>query len=104
MISEIFQSEKGKVLGTKRTICEIHREIFDQVIIQFNDRPKALKKVVKLLEEAFVVGIKINAKLTEYKLKQPFGENNPKIKESREERKRLVEMLNDSKEFLKKYA
>jgi hypothetical protein len=105
MISKIFESEKGKAVGCRRTICEIHREIFDQLILLFNDRPKGLKRVVKLLDEAFVVGVKINKKLSEHKLDELYGPNDRKNKDIiREQRNRIVAMLNENKEFLEKYG
>ena len=105
MISEIFESEKGKAVGCTRTICEIHREIFDQLILLFNDRPKGLKRVVKLLDEAFIVGVKINEKLAEHKLEQPFAPNDWKSRDAiREKRKELVKMLNANRKFLEKYG
>ncbi|KKL11131.1 hypothetical protein LCGC14_2548920, partial [marine sediment metagenome] len=29
MLSEIFSSEKGERMHSNRTICELHRELFD---------------------------------------------------------------------------
>jgi len=105
MISEIFESVKGTQLAKTRTICEIHREIFDRCIIEFNDRPKALKNIIKLLEEAFVVGIKINKRLVELKAKEIYEKNDwMKNKTLREDRIRLMKMLNHNLDFLKQYA
>ena len=105
MISKIFESEKGEAVGRRRTICEIHREIFDELIINFHGRPKSIKKIIKLLEEAFVVGVKINEKLTEHKLDAIYDDNEWKSSDvRREKRKLLVKMLNENKKFLKQYG
>lgn len=47
-----------------RTICEVHREIFDAC----EGLPPAEKEVIQnLVIEAFIMGKKIDAKLREYK-------------------------------------
>lgn len=106
MISEIFESEKGKLVCQRRTICEIHREIFDILIVTMHDRPEALKKAIKPLEDAFVMGIKLNKRLVECKIKTTYDINVhfESSKKRREERKRLMTILNHNKDFLNKYA
>ena len=79
---------KGCSVGSKRTICEVHRQIYDLVVLHFSDRPKKVEKIVKLLEEAFDMGIKLCDKLVEHKLSLLNWE----INEDREEIKRLRDL------------
>ena len=53
---------KGKRVHNRRTICEVHRHIYDLLMIRYND-----DEIADLLDEAFVIGIKMNNKLVEYK-------------------------------------
>jgi hypothetical protein len=46
-----------------RTICEVHREMYDIVI----EKDVVDKKLIKLLQESFVMAKKMNKKLREYK-------------------------------------
>ena len=105
MISKIFESTKGQAVASTRTICEIHREIFDKLIIYFSDRPGGLKKVIPLLDEAFIVGVKMNKRMVEAKLNHSFELNDRINKDiQRQKRKELVEAINQNEEFLKRYA
>ena len=65
MKSDIFDSYKGKIYYHKRTICEVHRQIYDVIVLELGEN-KVACKLVKLLEEAFVLGVKMNDKLIEY--------------------------------------
>jgi len=51
--SDVFDGLPGLIVRGKRTICEIHREIYDALV--FGNTEKA----VRLLEEAFYVGRKM---------------------------------------------
>jgi hypothetical protein len=107
MISAVFESEKGKLLNQHRTICEVHRQLFDIIVWEFQDEPSTLKKLVGLLEEAFIMGVKMNAKLLEHKLSlspDVFNSSYAKDKQARETRIRLVETLNQNQEFLAVYG
>jgi hypothetical protein len=57
------KSVKTGIVNKKRTICEVHREIYD---ILCEDKEKN-KLVIDLLEEAFIMGKKLNYKLRQYK-------------------------------------
>ena len=54
-----FDSKDANLL---RTICEVHREIYDYVL---DDEPK--EEIIKLLREAFDLAKKMNNKLVQYK-------------------------------------
>jgi hypothetical protein len=53
---------KGKRVNKNRTICEVHRQIYDLMVTRYND-----DEICDLLDEAFVMGIKMNNRLVEYK-------------------------------------
>jgi len=61
--------EKNKIsdpVSSKfRSICEVHREIYDEVI-ELPDEEKR-EKIIDLLQEAYIMGKKIARKLFEYK-------------------------------------
>ena len=105
MISEIFESKKGERVGARYTICEVHRELFDLLLIELKNDPELLRRVVRLLETAFVMGIKMNSRLIEKQISEEYGQNhNAKANaEMREKRKELVEILKRDQEFLKRY-
>jgi len=60
VLSKLFASRKGRHVWPKRTICEVHRMMYDIMVVSFQDKPEELKKLFGLLEEAYEMGIKIN--------------------------------------------
>ena len=106
MISELFDSIKGESVYNKRTICEVHREIYDMVVLNMQDKQEEMLQIIKLLEEAYLFGIKMNAKLIEYKCN--FEEltdknyNQQEILERRRKRIELIKILENNKKILKK--
>jgi len=106
MISEIFETEKGTQCCECRTICEVHREMYDICVLEFHDRPAQLRRVVKLLEESFVMGVKMNQRLVEQKIGMTFESNTnfDKSMAAREDRIRLTKVLGHNRRFLKRYA
>lgn len=104
-ISQIFESEKGKKTCEIVTICEAHKRIFDRVVIALKDDPKALKPIVKDLEVAFLLGVKMNIRLCErrvdaiddiYDLAPDFKER----QDLRYERERLASMITRQRSWL----
>ena len=99
---------KGRDVGPKRTICEVHREIYDILVIELaTTRPDVIEKIVPLLEEAFIMGVKLNKALVEHKLSQDFTAEQTDIKTAlarRRERLRLVMMLEQNNQILSEYA
>ena len=53
-------------VSDKRTICEVHRELYDIAVTQLRDAP-CFKDITDRLEEAYLMGKKMNAKLRQYK-------------------------------------
>jgi len=71
--------------SSKRTICEVHREIYD--ILATIKEPQKRDKAVVLVEEAFGTAKKMNDKLFQYKKDWDAGmfkkSNNYKTKRAR---------------------
>ena len=64
---------KDKITNSSRTICEIHREIYDVLIEEKTIDPKIANKLIDLLEDAYKVGKKIDGKLRQYKFNYDDG-------------------------------
>lgn len=111
--SKIFDTLKGRTTQQKQSICEIHKEMYDLMIMNLQDQPLLLTKLVHLLETAFGQGVSIVHKLLEYKLttnkkiKENIPMTTPEARKLREERIKLVEAkkeLGEVKQFLGKKA
>ncbi len=63
---ELRKQLRTRVEPSKRTICEIHREMFDLLDERFPD-----PKIIALLEEAYFAAKKIDAKLRQYAFDYP---------------------------------
>ncbi|KKN66215.1 hypothetical protein LCGC14_0473560 [marine sediment metagenome] len=74
--SEKSNSTKGIRICSKRTICEVHRQIYDELVLGLSANDELLNKIVPLLEEAFGLGIKIVKKLLDTKCSLPNWEKN----------------------------
>ena len=107
--SEIFENPaKGTYVYGKRTICEIHRDIYDLLVLELHEtHTELLNKVISLLEEAFIAGMKMNAKLIEYKCgNDDWADPNMKLEDVRKIRARrvaLMKMLREQEEFIRKH-
>jgi len=88
MYSKVFDNKKGKRIWINDTICEIHKRIYDLLVIGEYD------KILPLLEKAYEYGIKMTKKLVEYKCSLPNWEENISREEVRRIR-RLRIALND---------
>ena len=104
------KTEKGVHIYGRKSICEVHRQIYDVLITEIAvERPDVIEKIVPLLETAFIMGIKINKRLTELKLTELTeilkGEDfdAEQAVELRKERIRLVILLDQNKQTLKEY-
>ena len=58
---DIDKAPPSSVIG-KRTICEVHREIYDVIYEEFPDR----KDIIERLEEAYGLAKKMDARLRYY--------------------------------------
>lgn len=59
-----LDKRKGMRTIASRTICEVHRQIYDLLVIRYG---KEADDICDLLDEAFVMGIKMTRKLADYK-------------------------------------
>lgn len=102
------KTNKGRHVYNKVTICEKHREIYDVLITELaTTRPDVIERIVPLLEEAYIMGIKLNKRLVEHKLSEDYtapANDMEKAKELREKRIRLVEMLDENNQTLEEYG
>lgn len=98
MFSEIFdKSIKGQNIWSKETICELHREIYDVLVVGLHKtNPKLLRAIIPILERAYVCGIKMNRKMVEKKCEMKGWEehlNKEQVIQIRRLRKHLVKEL-----------
>ena len=82
-MSNVFETSKGKHTWHERTICEVHRELYDRWFLKQYDQ------MLPLMEEAYTMGIKLVKKLVEYKLSLPEWQKNT------EETRQLRELRNE---------
>lgn len=69
MRSKLFESQKGQQFSGFKTICEIHRQLYDVCILNLHKKdPEILCEIIPILEEAFLMGIKLVNKLIEHKI------------------------------------
>ena len=112
--SEIFEGKGAKMPHHNRTICELHRELYDLCVVGLYDKDiELMKKMIKVLEDAFIMGVKMNKKLCKYKLgssskwKEKEYRNDEvdkeQIKRRRRERDTLEKMLADNNYILNKF-
>lgn len=69
MFSKIFdESYKGQAIWGKETICELHRELYDLLVVGlYQTNLPLLGKIIPILERAYTCGIKMNRKMVENK-------------------------------------
>lgn len=105
MFSKLMDSKKGRLVVRKHTICEVHRKIYDILVIELaTTRPDVLKRIVPLLEEAFILGTRMNKKMAENKLNMLLtwpDHNYEDAIELRTERVRLIQMIRKNNQTLK---
>jgi hypothetical protein len=91
--SKIFDDRKGRHIWPQRTICEVHRELYDILVLALYPNQEALlEKIVPLLEEAYIAGLKMNKKLVENKVSLPDWDANLSAQESSRIRKLRIEL------------
>ena len=115
MFSKIFGSKKGaKLPHHNRTICELHRELYDLIVLGLSETDqKLMMKMIKVLEDAFIMGVKMNKKLVKHKLDSSSkwkekeyrnkDVNREKFAQLRKDREKLEQMLRYNNEILKKF-
>lgn len=98
--SKIFETHKGSVSNSRLTICEAHRGIYDLLVLNLQDKPEVLRRVLPLLEQAFSYGVNMTHKLIEYKLTSSakivkgLPAASEEARKLREERNRLTVVFN----------
>jgi len=66
--SEMFNNSKGRFTENFRTICEVHRDIYDLLYVGVEKKDwSKIEEILPFLEEAYKGGVKITGKLAEYK-------------------------------------
>jgi len=88
-----LDTTKGQRTHGVRTICEVHRQIYDFLVTRYG---KEADDICDLLDEAFVMGIKMNNRLVEQKIifesECPTTRNIPEIERLRKLRIELTEL------------
>jgi hypothetical protein len=114
--SKIFDSQKGnKKIHKNRTICELHRELYDLCVLGLHeDNPELMHQIIGVLEDAFIMGVKMNKKLCKYKLGSSSKWNEKeyrndkvdrqKVTKRRKERVKLEKMLTENNMILEKFG
>jgi len=108
MVSELFDDAKGKQTYGKRTICEVNREIYDVCVLGLHGKDDVLlNKIVPLLEESYMMGVRMNIKLIQHKDgNDEWAEDNmnaEQIKAIRSKRVELIKMMESQKIDVDKY-
>ncbi len=87
MKNNVFDTMKGRITNEFRTICEVHREIYDECYLSLHEvDPPTMERLTVLLNEAFEMGVRMDAALVKYHLEQE-GVDVPN-KDSRKRRER----------------
>ncbi len=69
MKNNVFDTMKGRITNEFRTICEVHRDIYDECWLSLPERdPPTMEKLTVLLNEAFHMGMRMDAALVKYHL------------------------------------
>ena len=99
---ELLESRKGNRVDGQRTICEVHRQIADQLLIQFCDRTTDLETTLELLNEAYLLGIRLVKALVDRKIDMIEWEENDieQAMKLRQLRGQLVKELNEAGNLL----
>jgi hypothetical protein len=87
VFSEILDSKKGQNIGQsvngEETICELHREIYDLLVLNLAiQNPELLEKIVHILERAYICGVKMDKKMVENKCKFTSWSEHPDKEEA----------------------
>lgn len=110
--SPMFEDYKGIMPYEDRTICEVHKEIYDILVLTCQDKPEMLEAVFSLLEEVYEMGVKLCLKLADYKYEMDWDINNEEavklrilrafLTRKREELERLAGNRKNPNNFLKR--
>lgn len=75
--SEFFESDFKRLhIYPKETICEVHKQIYDLLVLNCQGDPEFLKEVLGKLEVVYLMGMKLCKKLIDYKCALPEWKDN----------------------------
>jgi hypothetical protein len=95
-LSKLFESLKSGNIYSETPICDFHRELYDLCVINSCDENiKFMKKFVKILEDVFIMDVKMDKKLCEYKLKSKHSQ--------KKEGEKLMKRVINYKKILKNF-
>lgn len=93
MYSKIFNSGKGEHTWENETICELHRQLYDNLFVHLCvTDPQLLEKATVILERAYLCGIKMTKKLVENKCSLPEWEKHESPEDVARLRKLRIEL------------
>ena len=84
---------KGRITNEFRTICEVHREIYDECYLALHKNPVIMEKLTILLNEAFDMGVRMDAALVKHHLGSEGVEVPNKGSKKRKERNNVSERI-----------
>ncbi len=93
MKNNVFDTMKGRITSEFRTICEVHREIYDECFLVLHENAVIMEKITVLLNEVFDMGIRMDAALVKYHLDQPSLESKNTGSSKRRERNETSERI-----------
>lgn len=65
MKGNVFDTGKGRMTHRVRTICEVHREMYDEIFLALYETDVVLlERLTVLLNESFYMGVRMDRKLT----------------------------------------
>ena len=65
MKNNVFDTGKGRITQKFRSICEVHREIYDEIFLALYETDLLLlERLTVLLNESFGMGVRMDRKLT----------------------------------------
>ena len=97
MLSDVFDTTKGEMVYEKMTICEVHRIIYDLLVINlYKENRELLKDIIKPLEEAFIIGVRMNHRLIKHKCgMDEWADKNDNIEELKKIRQQRINIINE---------
>ncbi len=66
MKNNVFDTGKGRFTHKVRSICEVHREIYDEIFLAlYENDPILLERLTVLLNESWGMGVRMDRRLSE---------------------------------------
>ena len=66
MKNNVFDTGKGRFTHHTRTICEVHRELYDEIFLALYEKDLLLlERLTVLLNESWHMGVRMDRKLAE---------------------------------------